>query len=253
MIEIDDRNIDYDCPVPLSQGQGIQFLFVHGASFNRHVWNDQMAHFARTDTPVCMDLAGHGGSSGPLCRTVEEHCALVEAFAGSIGLSNFVLVGHSMGGAIAQAYAGRNPDNLRALVLVSTAPAFDIPADTLEQWADAPETYRQEEIDVIVAPGTGADVRRHLLTLRDGNPAEVQHADLMACSQWDNRPGFADIRHPVLLITAEFDPLLEANRAMHGMLSQSSLVVLKCSGHMMSVEEPQEVNQAIETFVQHLR
>jgi pimeloyl-ACP methyl ester carboxylesterase len=208
-----------------------------------------MAHFARTDTPICLDLAGHGQSSGPICDTVEDHRAIVKGFADRIGLRGFILVGHSMGGAIAQAYVAQHPEDVQALVLVSTSPKFEIPEEVIAEWGQDPAKYREQELDLILAPMTGQDVRRKLLAMRDGNAPDVQHADLIACSRWDNSNGFSAIRHPALLITSDYDSLLETNRAMHRQLPQSRLVVLKRSGHMMSVEEPEEVNRAIETFV----
>jgi pimeloyl-ACP methyl ester carboxylesterase len=251
-IEIQGRSIAYECPVPLDKGQGRQFLFVHGASFNREVWREQMTHFARADTPVCLDLAGNGRSSGPICDTVEDHCAIVRAFVDRIGLGNFVLVGHSMGGAIAQGYVARHPEEIRALVLVSTSPRFTIRGEMLTEWTEAPEKYRKEELDLILAPVTGSEVRQRLLAMRDENPWEVQRADLIACSRWDNIVGFPAIRHPILLITAKYDSLLEGNRAMHRLLPQSVLVELERSGHMIMVEEPEAVNRTIEDFVQAL-
>jgi pimeloyl-ACP methyl ester carboxylesterase len=251
-IEIEGRSIAYEAPVSLHKGHGRQLLFVHGASFNRRVWREQMAHFARADMPVCLDLAGHGQSSGPICDTVEDHCVIVQAFADRVGLDNFVLVGHSMGGAIAQNYVARHPENIRALVLVSTSPSFAIPAGTLDEWTEAPEKYRKDEIDLILAPATGSEVRKRLLSMRDENPWESQRADLIACSRWDNTAGFPAIRQPTLLITARYDGLLEGNRSMHRLLPQSVLVVLERSGHMIMMEEPEAVNRSMEEFVRAL-
>ena len=251
-IDINGRTIAYECPIPIGSDQGRQYLFVHGASFNRKVWDAQMARFAHTDTPVCLDLAGHGESSGPICETIEHHRAVVKAFADRIGLSKFILVGHSMGGAIAQAYVAEHPDDVQALVLVSTSPKFEIPEELIAEWGEAPAQYRQQEMDLILAPEAGQDVRTKLLAMRDGNAPEVQQADLIACSRWDNSAGFSAISHPTLLISSDHDSLLETNRAMHRQLPQSKLVVLKRSGHMISVEEPEEVNRAIEMFVRDL-
>lgn len=251
-IDIAGRTIAYECPVPLEQRQGRQMLFVHGASFHRGVWQAQMAHFANAHTPICLDLAGHGESSGPACETVECHREIVQTFADRMGLRDFVLVGHSMGGAIAQDYVAQHPDDVLALVLVSTSPKFDIPEDMLTAWTASPELYREQEIDVVVAPETGQAVRNRLLAMRDGNPWEVQRADLLACARWDNTERFPAIRHPALLITGAYDSILEGNRAMHRLLPQSELVVLEHSGHMMQVEEPDEVSQAIERFLAKL-
>lgn len=251
-IAINGRSIAYDCPVPLERDQGRRLLFVHGASFHRQVWTEQMAYFAPTETPVCLDLAGHGQSQGPVCATVEEHQAIVKAFADGIGLTDFILVGHSMGGAIAQAYVAREPNDVWALVLVSTAPRFNIPEELLAEWGSAPDAYREQEIDMILAPMTDQPIRQRLLAMRDANAPDVQHADLIACSRWHNVEGFAEIRQPTLLITGAYDSLCEENHVMHAQLPGAQLVVLGRSGHMMMVEEPDVVNRAIADFVRQV-
>ena len=71
---------------------------------------------------VLFDNAGVGSSSGPAKTTVDEMAADAEAFIDALGLTEIDLMGHSMGGEVAQLVALARPDLVRRLVLVGTGP-----------------------------------------------------------------------------------------------------------------------------------
>ena len=71
---------------------------------------------------VAVDLRGHGRSEAPAAGdyAVESLAADIAAVVDALGLGRFVLVGHSMGGAAALAYADAHPERVAGLVLVGT-------------------------------------------------------------------------------------------------------------------------------------
>ena len=71
---------------------------------------------------VLFDNAGVGASTGPAKTTVDEMAADAEAFIDALGLTEIDLMGHSMGGEVAQLIALARPDLVRRLVLVGTGP-----------------------------------------------------------------------------------------------------------------------------------
>lgn len=102
---------------------GIPILFVHGNGCNRIQWAAQMAHFGEHRRVAALDLRGMGESAPPANGdySVEGFAQDVAAAADVLHFRRFVLVGHSFGGAVVAAYAGRHPERLAALVFADSA------------------------------------------------------------------------------------------------------------------------------------
>lgn len=98
-------------------------LFVHGAWSSSWYWEAHFMPFfaaAGFDT-IALNLRGHGDSEGRLrLATIENYVADVAAVAAT--LANPILVGHSMGGLVAQHYAARHP--VRGLALLASVPPW---------------------------------------------------------------------------------------------------------------------------------
>ncbi|HEY6146603.1 MAG TPA: alpha/beta fold hydrolase, partial [Thermoanaerobaculia bacterium] len=103
---------------------GLPILFVHGNGGNRSQWAEQLAHFSPSRAAAALDLSGMGDSEldaggGPI--RVEGYAADVEAAADALGYKRYVLVGHSYGGAVVAACAGRRPDRVAGVVFADCA------------------------------------------------------------------------------------------------------------------------------------
>src|SRR5277367_5518343 len=105
-------------------GEGSPALvFVHYWGGSRRTWSDVIAGLSNRFRCIALDLRGWGKSD----RQTDDYSLFAQAddVAGvieSLGVKDFVLIGHSMGGKIAQILAGRRPAGLRAVVLVAPAP-----------------------------------------------------------------------------------------------------------------------------------
>ncbi len=112
---------------------GVPVVFVHSFAGSTAHWAAQLAHLRKTRRAVALDLRSHGQSASPPHDDygVESLAADIAAVADGLKLKQFVLVGHSMGGAASLAYAGTQPERVAGLVLVS-APG-KIPAEQAQQ------------------------------------------------------------------------------------------------------------------------
>lgn len=105
-------------------GEGSPALvFVHYWGGSRRTWSEIIARLSNRFRCITLDLRGWGKSD----RQTDDYSLFAQAddVAGvieSLGVRDFVLIGHSMGGKIAQILAGRRPAGLRAVVLVAPAP-----------------------------------------------------------------------------------------------------------------------------------
>ncbi|NJO34879.1 MAG: alpha/beta hydrolase, partial [Rhodospirillales bacterium] len=100
-------------------------VFIHGIGGSARVWAPQVTSFAAAGfVPVALDLPGYGGRPPVAAMDFDRMAADVEVAVEQRGLSRPVLVGHSMGGMVAQTALRRRPDGYAAAVLACTSPAF---------------------------------------------------------------------------------------------------------------------------------
>ncbi len=108
---------------------GVPVVFVHSAGGDSTHWNAALTHLrSRGRRCVAFDLPGHGTS-----EPAEESAGMIDSLVGAIAavvdhlaLERFVLVGHSMGGSAAMAYAGRFPQRLAGLMVVDSGGNPDV-------------------------------------------------------------------------------------------------------------------------------
>jgi non-heme chloroperoxidase len=114
------------------QGQGTPtYLLIHGWTVSGTVWDPIFERWPDSAGRLLVpDLRGTGFSAKPReGYTLDDYVGDVVALIDQLGLSDMVLVGHSMGGAISQRVALERPAALRSLVLVSPVPASGVPLD----------------------------------------------------------------------------------------------------------------------------
>jgi pimeloyl-ACP methyl ester carboxylesterase len=127
-------------------------VFLHGGGLNAHTWDLVCAALRHERHCLALDQRGHGESewSPEMDYSTESHAGDLEAFRQATALERFVLVGMSLGGATALAWAGKHSRLLAGLVLVDIGPetraagtrkiaAFTsdaTPLDSVEQYVD---------------------------------------------------------------------------------------------------------------------
>src|SRR5438132_13563430 len=109
-----------------TEGAGAQsVLFVHGLRNSAESWRPVRDRIDQSAlTAWSLDLPGCGRSEAPTSWercTIDSYAHTVEEFCGARGLADVVVVGHSLGGAIAIRLALQHPKLLRGLVLVAPA------------------------------------------------------------------------------------------------------------------------------------
>ena len=103
-------------------------VFLHGGGLNAHTWDLVCLALRRERHCVALDQRGHGDSewSPEMDYSIESHVDDLEAFVDALGLDRFVLVGMSLGGVNALAWAGRHSRRLVGLVLVDVGPEIRV-------------------------------------------------------------------------------------------------------------------------------
>jgi pimeloyl-ACP methyl ester carboxylesterase len=243
-----------DVPPPL--GEGPLFLFVHAAGSTAGMWRAQLAGLAGTASAVAPDLPGHGRSAGVEgLASVEAYATLLADFAQALGLRRFVLVGRSMGGAVAQVFATRHPERLAGLVLVCTTRRFVLAEDRLAVLRDVvrgrlPQQFTTETF----SPSTGMDLMREAWTEQVKTDPRVRYGDMRACQAFDGAPLAAAIHTPTLVVAGADDqvtPVGQAEELARG-IAGARLEVLPQAGHQLPLEQAAAFNRLLLSFAETL-
>jgi pimeloyl-ACP methyl ester carboxylesterase len=241
-IRLHEHDIAYDDPVAGDRARTV-VLCVHGSSFGRGTWQPCLPFLAATGRyrPIAIDQPGHGESSGPACRSVAALGTVLTEFVDALDLPRpFALLGHSLGGALAQWYVQTRPDDVCALGLISTSPGFTVDAPTIARWKADGLAFSAERLDAIVSPHADAATRDRVMDARAETALDALHGDLDAIAGWDN-PTWREIAVPTLVMTADADSpaIQEFADRWAAALPRGTFASIPRAGHMMPIEQPE--------------
>jgi len=252
-LEVDGAALTYDDEGP-RDGDGAPLVFVHGWTADRHRWDHQMTHFAEKRRVARVDLRGHGDSSGTGVRTIEELARDVLALLDHLKIDRCVLIGHSMGGMIAQTIALDHPDRVERLVLVNSIGrmAYSRPrgllmaASTLVPF----KLFVAANIQRAFAPGHPREEIRAYVKASADTPREVVMTLYGAMRAFDVLDRVGEIQAPTLMIHGYHDIQLPVAQMLRmAKAYPDALVRIIDAGHELPVEKPAELTAAIAAFV----
>jgi len=249
-------------------GRGDPVLFVNGLGADLTVWSMQMANLARDHRVVLYDHRGTGLSDRPadgygMESLADDAAGLLEA----LSIPSAHLVGHSMGGLIAQLVALRHPERVRSLVLAATSVRAPRMAHVgLHLWPDVLEKVGVEAfVDLMIAQnyshGYVENNYRYVLMLRQllirrmqevPVDPEVLRRKIRAILALDTEAELRRIAAPALVLAGGqdivFPPQLVA--ALHRGLPRSEFAVLEESAHNLMLETPAAFNARVRSFLE---
>ncbi len=232
---------------------GLPVLFVHGNGGNRTQWAAQLEHLRATRRAAAFDLRGMGESepAGNADYSVEGFAEDVAAVSDALGLERFVLVGHSYGGAVVAAYAGKHPDRLAGLVFADVAGDIRNPpaasAEALRRGL-LPENYEdftRRWFEGILAKGTDATKEAVMKSLR-ATRREVFIAATTGLYSFDPVAALAAYRGPRLHIASY---LADNPAAIHRAFKDMPVRVVPDASHWLMMDKPEEFNRILDDFL----
>jgi pimeloyl-ACP methyl ester carboxylesterase len=103
-------------------GSGLPIVFLHGFMGRGECWQPLVSQLQHHYRCICVDMLGFGDSSKPMMRyDIAKLVDFLRAFVQALELNSFVLVGHSLGGWVAAAYALAYPETVVAMMLAAPA------------------------------------------------------------------------------------------------------------------------------------
>lgn len=251
---------------------GRTLILVHGFGASVHAWRPWIERLASDYRLVAIDLPGHGLTETPAGyrASPERNAELVHALATQLGIDRFVLVGHSMGGAVSLAYTLEYPDRLQGLVLVASAgwPGEQGgPPPGLSLLNNDVGRFFLKLIDPRLVIGGGLksaygdeSLATDSVVDRYANLALGQgHRDVLLTQRSQPEPPwtpatFAAIRTPTLVMVGEKDALIPpANgRALAAAIPDAYLVTYAEGGHLPMEQLPDQTVQHLLAFLRGL-
>ncbi len=242
-------------------------VLLHGVGGGRGAWDDQgsgtgAALAAAGFTALAVDCPGYGLSAPIDPFDLAGMAGAVERLIAEIDLGPAWLVGHSMGGMVAQELAARAPSALAGLVLASSSPAFGKPGGDWQreflQSRFAPldaglgmAGLAAQLVPAMLAPGASAHVAAGAQASMGQIPEATYRAAVAALVAFDRRVNLPLIAMPTLVITGEHDRTAapEVARKMAERIAGARLQIVPGAGHLLPLECADVFNAALLAFL----
>ena len=228
-------------------------VFIHGAGGTWKHWAYCLKQMP-VGQRIAFDLPGHGRSGGKGRYSIEGYAYFMLSLLDALNIQRAVLVGHSMGGAIAIQTALLAPERVQALGLVATGARLKVNPSILEGLQNDPLGTIRRMVRWMYARDLTPQEATTAVQEMAATPKGVLYGDFAACDAFDSRASLFDIQCPTLVIGAEQDkmtpPTLSEELALA--IRRAELVMIPDAGHMVMLEQPQAVCEALTNFVKRI-
>lgn len=247
--------------------EGLPLIFLHGLNGDAEQWRPQLDAFADRYRAIAWDMPGYGDSAPLEMMTFPALADALATLFDRLSIDQAHLIGHSIGGMIAQTFAQCYPDRLRSLTLVATSAAFGQRAH-----GKADDDWRKRFVEQQLGPldrgATIAELAPKIVKAIIGDqsdPAGLEQAILSLAglsergyraavdcfTSFDQEAGLANIQVPTLLVAGERDPIVApvVMQAMAKAIPGSHIEILPGCGHLINLEQSHAFSRILDTFL----
>ena len=240
-------------------GTGPTVVLQHGFLGGSGYWLPQIQYLCPRFDVIAPDLPGFASSARMAAPdSIDGFVSALIGLLDELGVGTFSLVGHSMGGSIAQQTALDHPDRLERVVFYGASSIGEIPG-RFETIADSIEKLQEDDIDKTAVRFAkswflhGDDAPAFDFCLQAGRGATVDGATsaLTAVRNWSSDDRLHEITTPALVICGDGDrgtPPQRSMRLFEG-LPNARLAILPGAAHNLHLERPEFFNQVVGDFL----
>ena len=232
-------------------------LFLHYWGGSARTWKVVISLLSADFRCIAYDQRGWGGSDAPpQGYSIRDLAVDANEILRALGIQRYVLVGHSMGGKVAQFLAAQHPIGLEKLVLV--APATPTPQDIPEFAKQAQlHAYDNREnalkaLEFLTAQPPSDDLREQIIA---DNFAAAPAAKLA----WPTLSAYEDISAevgniavPTLIVAGDQDrqdPVEQHKREVLTRIPGAKMQIIQNCGHLIPIDQPEQLADAIRAFI----
>jgi len=232
-------------------------IFIHGGLANKSFWSQQIPALADRYTLIAVDLVGHGSSGrNRESWTIEAFAEDIKAVAEALDLSRIVLIGNSLGGAVALYAAGLLKGRTIGVIGIDTLHDATQKIDSSEAKARA-DSFRnnftetcREMVRMLFHPGKEEKLRVWAEAQMLSTPPDVVVGMMEGTAGYDATSAFRIAGVPIRAINGDLYPTqVELNRKI---VPDFDVIVMKGVGHFPMLERPEEFNRLLLETVKQL-
>lgn len=238
------------------QGSGEPTLvFLHYWGGSLRTWEKVIAGLNSSFRCVAYDIRGWGKSGDASSYTVTDMAVEARLLIEKLGLKSYILVGHSMGGKVAQLLASHNPAGLIGLILVAPAPPTPVrlPEEMREQ-----QLHAYDNRDTVIQTIGFLSARTPSPEILERIVEDSLRGSREAVLAWPNEailedisPELSTISVPALILAGErdlLDSIEQHRREVLARIANARLDVVSGSGHLVPIDEPEQLASLIHAF-----
>ena len=241
-------------------GKGTALVLLHGFLENKKMWHDLIPPLSKKYRIITIDLLGHGQTESlGYVHTMEDNADLVHEVLSKLRIRKAILIGHSMGGYVALAFAELYPDNMKGLILLNSTSRPDSPErkTNRDRAIKAVKKDHTSFVRLSIANLFSPDNRENLANEIEQvkiealkTPLQGIVASLEGMKIRKDREVLLHLTHyPKLLILGQKDPILNYEETIEQIQNTNLESVTFPDGHMSHIENKDELEEIILKFL----
>lgn len=221
-------------------------LLIHGAGGSHLSFPDELRRQAAWNA-IVPDLPGHGKSAGAGRGQIADYALDMLALLDALKIECALLVGHSMGAAIAQWLALEHGNRIQGLALICSGARLPVNPALIDSLAVQPAETTERLLRWMWSPDAPTELVATSAAILQQTRLAVVQQDFWACARFDIRARLGDIHAPTLVIAGESDKMTPPalSEELAAKLPNAKLVMLDGGSHMAHLEAPSATAAAI--------
>ncbi|WP_029686111.1 alpha/beta fold hydrolase [Tatumella saanichensis] len=232
-------------------------VFLHYYGGSSRTWQRVISQLSDQYSIIAIDHRGWGHSDAPGSGyQIADLASDAEGVIAALKLKRYILIGHSMGGKVAQLMASRRPQGLEGLILIAPSPPspMRLSAEERDRLVNAYSSRESVEFvidNVLTSKPLSPEIREQVIEDSLNASAAAKAAWPEIAMNEDITREVAAINVPVTVISGEFDRVDTPDRLQKELLPRiphAAMRIIEGTGHLSPLESPQDIAGYISNF-----